>query len=186
VTPDQLRTVFPDDAPLPDLLVRLCAYMEAHDNALAADLDLTAEGQRSLRAGFQLAPDQDEADLSAQFIIFASDRSQSLYGYWRYEGQALDRAPLVYLNDEGQDNTVLTDTLEEFLTLVAVGQSFLRLVGKWDDGEEPDAYTLRYRTWLRAELGIEAPTLTQARAIVDKACARHPDLDAWLRQSVGL
>ncbi len=181
MTPDKLRTVFPDDASVPNLLVQLCAYTEANDDALAADLELTATGQQVLRIGFRRAP-----NLRDQFVIFATDRSRSLYGYWQYDGQPLDAAPLVYLNDEGLDNTVLADTLEEFLTLVAVGQPSLGLVGEWDEREEPDEYTLRYRTWLRAELGIEAPTLGQARAIVERARAGHPDLDAWLRKSVGL
>lgn len=181
MTPDELRTVFPANTPLPSLLVWLCAYTEANGDALAADLDVTMKGQQWLRMGFRSTP-----NLRDQFVIFASDRSQSLYGYWRYDGQPLDRAPLVYLNDEGVDNTVLANTLEEFLTLVAVGQPSLGLVGKWDDGEELDEYTVRYRAWLRAELGIEAPTISQARAIVESARASHPDLDAWLRQSLGL
>ncbi len=109
-----------------------------------------------------------------------------MYGYWRYNGRSLDAAPLVYLNDEGQDNTVLANTLEEFLIVIAVGQHYLGLVDKWDEGERPDEDTLRYRDWLRADVGIETPTLDQARSIVARARASHPDLDAWLDQALGL
>lgn len=175
-----LRANFPDDMPLPDLLVRLCAYTEATGNeSLGGDLTLTAHGRQSLASWFRSYPDQ-----ARRFIIFATDRSGSLYGYWRDEGHPLDRAPLVYLNDEGVDSTVLADTLVEFLTLIAVGQSYLGMVGEWDEAEEPDLSTVRYRLWLREELGIAAPTLIEARAIVERARATHSDLDRWVEQLV--
>ncbi len=90
----------------------------------------------------------------------------------------------MYLNDEGVDSTVLAGTLVEFLTLIAVGQSYLGMVGEWDEAEEPDLSTVHYRLWLREELGIAAPTLSEARAIVERARATHPDLDRWVEQLV--
>jgi len=182
MTPGNLRANFPDGIPLPDLLMRLCQYTEGADSdGLDGDLMLTGSGRQSVTSGFR-----DYPDLVDLFAIFATDGSGSLYGYWRYERQSLDEAPLVYLNDEGMDNTVLATTLEEFLALIAVGQRRLGLVDKWDEGEQPDEDTLRYRGWLRAELGIEPPTLDQARSIVARARASHPDLDAWLDQALGL
>jgi len=37
---------------------------------------------------------------------------------------------------------------------------------------------------LRTELGVEPPTLDEARAIVERARSQHPDLDAWVEQSL--
>lgn len=181
MTSAALRANFPDDVPLPALLARLYTFAESNSDHLGGDLYLTATGHRSLERGTRNAP-----QLADRFIVFARDRSGSMYGYWRYDGQPLDGAPLVYLSDEGQDNTVLATTLEEFLSIVAVGQQYLGLVDKWDEGEQPDEDTLRYRDWLRADVGIETPTLDQARSIVERARASHPDLDAWLDQALGL
>ncbi len=181
MTPKELHRGFPDNIPLPNLLVRLCAYTEeqGHRRTLAEDLVLTARGPSSLDAWFH-----GDVPAASQFIVFASDDAGALYGYWRYEGQPLDQVPLVYLNDEGAHNTVLASTLEEFLTLVGVGQKYVGMVDEWDEHAVPDNDTLRYRDWLRAELGVEPPTLDEARAIIERARGQHPDLDAWVEQSL--
>ncbi len=182
MTPEELHRSFPDDTPLPELLVRLCAFTDEEDGnggTIAEDLELYERGPFALNAWFR-----GNIRAAAQFVVFASDEAGGLYGYWRYEGQPLDRAPLVYLNDEGAHNTVLASTLEEFLTLVGVGQPYIGMVDEWDEQEEPDEDTLRYRDWLRAELGVEPPTLNEARAIVEHARGQHPDLDAWVEQSL--
>lgn len=182
MTPDILHANFPDDVPLPDTLVRLCAYTEAAGtNSLGGDLNLSATGRRSLEAG-----SPDVPGLADHFIVFAADGSGAMYGYWRYEQQPLDRVPLVYLDDEGVDNRVLANTIEELLTLIALGQPYLGVVDKWDEDEQPDPYTTRYRVWLRAELQIEAPTVAQARVIVERATAAHPDINAWLERLLGI
>jgi len=182
MTPEELHRSFPNDIPLPELLVRLCAFTDGeggNGGTIAADLVLNPDGRDFLDGWF-------DGDVSAadQFVVFASDGADALYGYWRYEGQPLDQAPLVYLNDEGAYNTVLASTLEEFLTLVGVGQPYIGMVDEWDAQEEPDEDTLRYRDWLRRELGVEPPTLDEARAIVERARGQHPDLDAWVEQSL--
>jgi len=180
MTPAELHRSFPDDTPLPELLVRLCAFTDEEDGnggTIAEDLELYERGPFALNAWFR-----GNIRAAAQFVVFASDEAGGLYGYWRYEGQPLDQAPLVYLNDEGAHNTVLASTLEEFLALVGVGQEFVGRFDQWDDQADPDSYTLRYRNWLRTTLGVEPPTLDEARAIIERARGQHPDLDEWIDQ----
>ncbi len=98
MTPEELHRSFPDDITLPDLLVRLCAFTDGeggNGGTIAADLALNPDGRDFLDYWF----DRDTSAAN-QFVVFASDGADALYGYWRYEGQPLDRAPLVYLNDE--------------------------------------------------------------------------------------
>ncbi len=181
MTPGALRANFPDDTPLPDMLVRLCHYTEVTGLAgLGRDMSLVEDGRRSVRRAFRNYPEHIDS-----FIVFLTDGSGSLYGYWRYDGQPLDHAPLVYLNDAGVNNTVLASTLEDFLTLIATGQRHLGLFETWDENSEPDEDTLLFRAWLREDVGIEAPTLTQARGIVERARAAHPDLEGWMEHLVG-
>ncbi len=180
MTPEQLHRNFPDDIPLPNLLDQLCAFTEAEGGdgvSLGGYLELTENGPLALDAWFR----GNERAIS-QFIIFATDETDGLYGYWRYNDQPLDRAPLVYLDDECAHNTVLASTLEEFLALVGAGQRFLGRVNEWDEHEEPDEDTLRYRDWLLTKLGVEPPTLDEGRQIIARARGQHPDLDEWIDQ----
>lgn len=180
MTSEQLHRNFPDDIPLPGLLARLCAFTEAEEGdgvSLGGYLELTENGPLALDAWFR----GNERAIS-RFIIFASDETDGLYGYWRYDDRPLDHAPLVYLDDECAHNTVLAGNLADFLTLVGVGQRFLGRVDEWDAQEEPDEDTLRYRDWLRAGLGIEPPTLDEGRQIIARARPQHPDLDEWIDQ----
>ncbi len=169
---EALRADFPDNIPIPDLLVRLCDYTEqiGCDRFVVGDFELSESGRQDVLAWFD--GDRQAAD---QFVVFAFDKSLSLYGYWRYAGQPLDEAPIVYLDGEAQHNTVLANTLEEFLGLLALGYRRIGLVKKWPQVFEPGADTLRFREWLRSNGGIEPPQ-DGYTVVVEQARAKHPDL----------
>ncbi len=171
-----LRDSLPAGVSVPPLLVRLASYqdgrnrlpsgLEFDDGGRAAALDWTKENQQ-------------EAD---QFVLFMIDEVASNYGYWRYDGQSLDEAPLVYLSSEGVDNTVLANSLEDFVRIIALGAGNL---GMWRQSYEDvrlDENTTRFREWLSAEMGIVAPTTAEARAIIETARGQHPDIDQWVAE----
>ena len=73
----------------------------------------------------------------------------------------------------------MANTLAEFIALVALGAPNLGLYRLSDEDVEPDEETLQFRDWLKAETGIAVPTDAEARAIIGKARAQHPDLEQW-------
>jgi len=101
------------------------------------DLRLTDSGRGDALAWFD--GDHEAAD---QFVIFAADRRLSLYGYWRHDHQALDAAPIVYLDSEATGNTVLTDTLDAFLGLLTLGPKLADLGKGWPEVPESSDATL--------------------------------------------
>ena len=134
----------------------------------------TGDGRREAREW----ADGDEQNVT-QFVIFLIGEAHSNYGYWLYGGRPLDEAPLVYLDSEAADSTVLANTLAEFVALVALGAPNLGLYRLSDEDVEPDEETPQFRDWLKAETGIAAPTDAEARAIIGKARAQQPDLEQW-------
>jgi len=176
VRPEDVQADFPGTTPVPDLLVKLCAFTEENGTpTIVGDLRLTDSGRSDALAWFD--DDHKEAD---QFVIVAVDRRLSLYGYWQYEKQSLDQAPIVYLDSEATGNTVLTTTLDEFLALLALGPKLNDLGKGWPDVPESSDTTQRYRTWLHNQVGIETPR--DGHAIVAHARSTHPSLDAFVDQ----
>ncbi len=169
---------FPDGLPAPPLFVKLAAYYGQPSGFLPGELELTRTGRRDALAWFG----KDEV-AARPFIVFAHDKSYSLFGYWRDHDQSLDQAPLVFLHDEGVVSTVLTNTLDEFLALLALGNPVHTIyMVEGEDEPEDDEYARRYRAWLRAETDIAVPTIAEAHAIVQRARASHPDLLQWIDQ----
>jgi len=170
---------FPDGLPAPPLFVKLAAYYGQPSGFLPGELELTKTGRRDAIAWF------GKNEVAAHpFVIFARDGTDSLFGYWRDQDQSLDQAPLVFLHDEGVESTVLTNTLEEFLALLALGNPAHTIdMVEGEDEPEDDEYAQRYRAWLRAETDIAVPTIAEAHAIVERARVAHPSLDEWLNQA---
>lgn len=171
----QLRKAFPGTGPLPNLLVQLCAYSEQSDGFISCDFELTDSGAEDVLAWFD-----GNTAAAQQFIIFGSDGMHSLYGYWLYDGRSLAQAPIVYLHGEGVYNSVLANSLAEFLGLLALGKEMPGMVDAWDATAEPCANVAAYRSWLDKELGIHPPA--DGRAIIEHARKEHPDLNAWIER----
>ncbi len=169
---------FSGDQPTPPLLVKLAQYFAGPSGFLPGKLELTDEGEEMAVGAF--AEDRAAAE---HFVVFAYDRLGSAYGYWRYDDRPLDRAPLVYIDSEGADSTVVTTTLEEFLAILAIGHPRKSIFYIAGDGEtQPDDDTLEYRTWLERETSIAIPTRAEGHRIVERARASHPNLLEWIEQ----
>ncbi len=173
---DRLHASFPDGVPIPELLVRLASYQDAR-NRLPGKLEFDSDG-------YQAALDwtNDNEQEATQFVLFLIDNGASDYGYWRYNRQLLDQAPLVYLGGEGVDNTVLANSLEDFVRLIALGPPNIGMWRKSYRDVEASDDTLRFREWLRTETGIVAPTSEEAREIIETARYKHPDIDQWVQE----
>ena len=172
---EQLTKSFPGDS-FPNALRKLAEYGEEAADQISCDFELTGTGDEDLVAGFRGSPK------AKQFWIFGIDGMHSLYGYWIYEGRSIVNAPIVYLNGEGSDNTVLANTLEEFIALLTLGEEAVGLIDAWGQSKRKCDGIEDFRAWAKTELGIEPPN--NPREVVEQARKSHPDLDEWIDREV--
>lgn len=117
-----------------------------------------------------------------QLTLFMSDGDTALYGFWRYQGQPLAEAPIVYLDDEGANNSVVASTLREFLSLIAVGYERISFKMIQYYAKNPQRFK-PYNTFkcpLFAALQIQPAA--DPLAVVTAARKAHPDFDAWITE----
>lgn len=172
MTAEELQSNFPQGTRAPEMLVKLLEYTKKSGGYVSCDFELTRSGAASARRYMR----NDEA--AKQLVVFGSDRGGSLYGYWLYDGRALEDAPVVYLNGEGTGSTVLANNLAEFISLLALGKEGVGMISAWKDSPRPCAGNAQFRRWLKDELDIEPPA--DPHALVEQARSAHPDLQAWI------
>lgn len=135
---------------------------------------------------FKLAPGSaaewlGSPDRAGDFAIIGHDPDGSLYGFWLYEGRTPDKAPVVYLNAGHSGSTVLAESLEEFLGLLALDMTDLGMY--FDEADRPHKRSpgnVAFRTWLAECFGIQ-PAAQPAR-VVKRASGAHPAVDARYRR----
>lgn len=163
--------------------LRDCALFETIDTDydppiffLCGDFQLVDDPQAALENWFGDAAHK----AGEQLRIFLIDENTALYAFWQYQGQPLAAAPVVCLDDEGVDNSVVANHLREFLSLLAAGfehispDAIAYAVAHPDECEPADVSGCP----LFAALNIEAaPDPLQ---VVQQARAAHPDFAAWV------
>ncbi len=110
------RKNFPTGTVVPKALIKLLDFQNNSKKFYTGHFELSDGGPATALAWF----DNDRAP-AAQFVIFAKESDGSSYSYWLYEERKLHDAPIVYLGSEGTGCTVMANTLEEFLSLLAIG-----------------------------------------------------------------
>jgi len=170
---EQFRTNFPPDSEIPALLIQLLDYQNATADWYSGRFELTGYGANDTVAWFD-----GDTEAATQFVPFGAGPDGSSYCYWLYPGRSLATAPIVFLGSEGVACTVLTNTTEEFLALLAIGYKELGFADL--NQPEPDTTNvLRFRAWLQTEFGIHTPQ--RGAEIIAQAKARHPDLEQWIQ-----
>ncbi len=175
MTPEELKAILPPGTTVPLILRKLAERSEEIDGNLSCDFALTPRGNSDAQSWFA-----GHEEAAKQFLIFGTDRAHSLYGYWLYDGRPINQAPIVYLNGEGENNTVLTNTLEEFLALLTLGQRAVGQIDAWDESARPGDDIEDFRAWAEAEFGIVPPP--NPKEIIERARKAHSDLDAWVER----
>ena len=167
---NQLQSAFPRDVHLPESLKKLCDYADEADGLVVCDFVLSEFAVEGARAWFREKP--DAAD---EFVMFAMDEFDSLYGFWRVDGAGLERAPIVYLNHESTGNAVLAQHLDEFLALLGIGKAEIGRVDGWSEQSAPCDDLDDYRDWLQRELELAPPA--DPLAVVKAAQAKFATLE---------
>jgi hypothetical protein len=178
MTTTEFRANFPAGATVPPLLERLVDFQERLRRFYSGHFELTDGGPASAVATFD-----GDKDAAAQFALFGQEIDGSAFGFWLYEGRNLEDAPVVYLGSEGTGWTVLADTLEDFLRLLAIGLDDLGFAAQslaFDEPQAPSESLVAFRKWLKTECGLSQPE--NPAAVISAAKRNHPDLQEWLSQ----
>jgi hypothetical protein len=157
---------------MPADLRRLCDYLDRTDYPISGYMRLRPEGG-PLKAWFG-----GDTEAASQFAGFGAGPDGSILAFWLYRGPDASTAPIIHLGSEGQNNVVLASDFREFLYLVGIGYGELGFDDLSAPPSEPETAE-RLRAWLLAEFGIRPPAT--GAALVKQAQARHPDLEAWIR-----
>ena len=159
----------------PGPALKLLEYAERNQGLVVGDF----------RAGPSLQPEllrlfQGDRKMARAFAIFGTDGSSALYGFWFHGGVAPEHAPVVCLQSDGCDNTVLAGGIEPFLSLLASGRNRIGAFHEWGAGSARDEVRglKAFRAWLQDELHL-SPAGDPA-ALVRQARAAHPDLEALI------
>jgi hypothetical protein len=178
---EEFQKNFPAGVEIPEIFVRLLVFQNIRDEYF---------GHFSL---VEFSPDDvlswcgENKQAASQFIIFGHSPSGALYGYWLYDKHTIDTAPIVVIGFGWDGNTVIANSLQEFLQIVSVGEDPLCYViteWGWSDRDEieVDQNLENYRKWLLRELALTVPSIEEAEAIVTSAKNAHPDLEQWIQQ----
>ncbi len=169
------RFKFPEGIEQPALLIAFAKLVDSCKDYVSGDFELSDDDACSWFHG--------DTKLAAQFAIFGHDGMDSLYGFWLQAGQPIDKSPIVYLNGEGSDNTVLASSLREFLGLLGHNYDCVGMYRSWDPPEDPsnEATHRRFLGWLKAR---RIAVSTRPKAVVTAARKAHPDLDKWLKKKL--
>ena len=169
---------FPAEFAVPTLILELLKYQDEVDNAYSGTFELRADEGSSLFYWFG-----KDLDAASQFGSFGADSDGSLYAFWLLNNRDLETAPIVFLGSEGSGNTVLSDNLRDFFSLLAIGQEELGFAVEspgWHQKQVPDENTQQFRNWLKSSFDIEEPE--GGEAFVAQAKSKHPDLQTWIEQ----
>lgn len=161
-------------SPVPPPLVGLLGFQNKLGDWYSGRFELTSDGPETAVAFF----DGDEK-AAAEFVLFAGSSDGSSYGLWTYGGRNFQNAPIVFLGSEGTGLTVLANSVEEFLSLLAVGEDELGFASPFlTEPPSPSTELLAFRRWLQEEYAISPAAYPAANIAV--AVRKHPDLQAWL------
>ena len=171
ITVEEFRQNFPPNIEVPELLLRLLEYQNQVEDWYSGCFELANFEHKGLIAWF------DDEVAASQFIQFGHNADGSLYCFWLYDGRAIDSAPIVFLDSEGQDNAVLADNLEEFFALLAEGYDELGFPHGRLEKSNIEA-NLEFREWLQKEFAITPPV--DAEKLIADAQVAHPSLEKWI------
>src|SRR5262245_61548542 len=111
-----IQACFPLGVVVPDLLQRLCGYIDSKGHPFSGDFQLRPGEDEVLKLWFG-----GDATAASEFAGFGAAGDGSIYAYWLGGTRDASRAPVVFLAHDADGSRVLASSTEEFLALLAVG-----------------------------------------------------------------
>src|SRR6185436_6256414 len=119
------------------------------------------------------------AQMRDRLALFGGDADGSLYGFWFNHGQPAAKAPIVYINSEGSEDTdVIAGNFAEFVSLLLLDISDLGMF--YSEVHTPDDVHAEHHKafvkWAKAR-GITAAS--NSKRLVAAARRANPGFRAW-------
>jgi hypothetical protein len=156
---ESLHRNFPPDCEVPLLLLEFANWLKVKSWGSLGCFSLHSERFNDYWI-------ENGADLHSNFAFFIRDPTGGNIGYWLYEGQTIESAPIVLVGSEGELK-ILADSLDEFLRRLAAGTTE---APDLDSRENGDAESAELTTWLEMRTG---------KSSAHRQCV-HPDLQQWM------
>jgi hypothetical protein len=171
--PSEIEATFPTKRRLPDPIVDICRFLEAHGYPISGCFELSKIGVNDVAAWFR----NDEAARSA-FMPFGRGACGDVYAIWLIDDLPPERAPIVILGSEGQVDVLASDSTE-FCRLLCLGYSEVGL----DDSESaPENYeeTKPFRDFIQKKYDFDLPRT--AHPIIENARSLFPCFQQWVEE----
>jgi len=124
----------------------------------------------------------------SKLIPFASEKDGSEYSFWMYKKFPIKKCPIVFTGATWWGNTILANSLYEFLSLLSLGVDRLGYAvhypPDWLDHISDDIETRKFRDWLYSNFKIDVPS--NPLEIVENAQKSNPDFGKWIEKVSGL
>lgn len=182
---ENFRKNFPAGVEVPESLIILLEYQE-----LRAELvrERNYSGHFWLHDKFYELPPWVPLEIASYFIHFGFDADGSVYSFWLYKDFHIEKAPIVFTGCTWAGNTILANSLKEFLELLSLGVDELGYAvhypQKWLSGISHSPDTIHFRNWLETTIGISMPS--DPLKIVSDAKDSHPDFGKWIEERTGI
>jgi len=175
---------FPTGIEVPQSLIALLEYQETRAIKTKAR---KYSGHFYLYDKFWTLPPIVPPEIDSYFFHFGFDADGSVYSFWMYKCFPIEKTPIVFTGWSWIGNTLLANSLDEFLSLLSLGIEELgyavNFPPDWVTQISYDPETLLFRNWLHENLGVSMPS--DPLKIVKGAKNSHPDFDKWFEERVG-
>lgn len=149
--PEKIEATFPLGHWLPEPIVAICQFLEAHGYPISGCFELSLIGMDDLRGWFR-----DQPQVSHQFLPFGRGASGDVYALWLHAPEVLpESAPVVMFGSEGE-LPVIASSAREFCRLLCLGYSE---IGLDDPSSTPQDFdeTEPFRRFMLERYGFSLP-----------------------------
>jgi hypothetical protein len=168
---DKVKMGFPSTIDFPPILSQLCEWDENENqgDTISGYFELQQYGRDILSRLI------DKDNIRDRFGLFGLNSDGGLYCVWLQDN---GKQPVVYIGS-GSSARVLTQNIEDFLLLLAIGYDE---VGRADFSQPPESESsvnTNFQDWVKQRLNSSIPETGEA--IVNLAIEKSDDLGDWLK-----
>ena len=169
---------------VPPLLDELAAFTRKNEGLFSGEFELSdfdGEDVAELMVGqYADGVARFGARIRQRLALFGSDADGSQYGFWFDAGQPSAKAPVVYINSEGSDDTdVIAGNLAEFVSLLLLDVSDVGMFYS-EVRDREDEHAERHKAFVKWAKAKGITVASNPKKLVAAAQGAHPGFRAWL------